>query len=100
MPLSHMSFVFVVRVENKIHIVNTVMQSKNQNYFSNGGWGWGEGLIGSLTMVTHILVNPITWYLRRLKLCERLEYATITLHIISYTPNRVVVEDTVFFRAI
>ena len=30
-----------------------------------GGVGWGEGLTGSLTMVTHILVNPIYYVIKR-----------------------------------
>ena len=75
----------------KMYACHAVQKPK---LFFKRGLGMGGGVDW---LVTHILVNPITWYLRRLKLCERLEYATITLHIISYTPNRVVVEDTVFF---
>ena len=58
-----------------------------------GGVDWFTDYADTHSRQSHHL---ITWYLRRLKLCERLEYATITLHIISYNPNRVVVEDTVF----
>ena len=60
------------------------------NFSQTGGWGcdWFTDYGDTHSRQPHILSHQMILKCR-LKFHERLEYATITLHIIRYTLNRV-----------